>query len=146
MTERITIRQNKDLETEFWSQDPESEEPGETQPISQIHALTPYGMLLASLGSCTAIIVNTYAGKKNLNLETVELRLSYNRSFTKDCENCDDLGEMSETIAMEIEFSGDLTSEERQKLFLVSKQCPIHKKLHEGIEINTQLVENQVSI
>jgi hypothetical protein len=30
---------------------------------------------------------------------------------------------------------------EREKLFLISKQCPLHKIVEEGIEVHSSLVE-----
>jgi hypothetical protein len=43
-------------------------EPGSGKPrlVQNIHELTPYGMVLAGLGTCTAFVVNTYAEHHSL--------------------------------------------------------------------------------
>lgn len=45
-----------------------------------------------------------------------------------------------EQIKEVIEFMGDFSSDRRQKLFNVSKQCSIHKIYEEGIEIHSELL------
>ncbi|MCL4491776.1 MAG: hypothetical protein M1510_07730 [Nitrospirae bacterium] len=51
----------------------------------------------------------------------------------------EDSHEFSEHIDMEIRLNGDITSEEREKLFAVSRQCPVHKMLKSGIEMHSFL-------
>ena len=61
MTEKMIIRQNKDWQVGFWATDPNDPESEEFQPVHGLHEITPYGMMLASLGSCTAQVVLSYA-------------------------------------------------------------------------------------
>ena len=95
-------------------------------------------MLLASLASCTAVVVNTYAQYHELDLKEVELVTEYQRTFKEDCKNCEKISEYEEQITMDIAFEGDLTPEQREKLFKISLQCPIHKMLKSGIKIQFQ--------
>jgi uncharacterized OsmC-like protein len=100
-------------------------------------------MLLASLGSCTAIVLNTYARNHGLALDEVELRLAYERKFDEDCENCEVIDAYREVITEEILFTGSLTEQERRKLYQVSKQCPIHKMLEAGVPVESRQVGEQ---
>jgi uncharacterized OsmC-like protein len=135
MAERVLVRQNKEYETKIFGPDPRDPESNKLFPVKEIYDLTPYGMLLASLGSCTAVLLNSYAQNHGLDLHEVELRLKYERNFKKDCENCEDIERYEEEIHEEMAFVGNLTDKEREKLFIVSHHCPIHKMLKSGIQI-----------
>jgi uncharacterized OsmC-like protein len=39
-------------------------------------------------------------------------------------------------------LTGDLTSEERRRLLIVSRYCPIHKIISHGIEVDSRLGES----
>ncbi len=134
MGEKVVVRQNSDFETEFWALDPEEPESG-LYPAEHLNSLTPYGMLLAGLGSCTAIVVNTYAQHHGIELKEVELSTGYARVFAEDCKSCEGVNEYEDRIQMEISFKGDITSEEQQKLFKIALQCPIHKMLRKGAQV-----------
>ena len=145
MPEKVVIRQKNTYETEFWALDPEAPESTELHPVRHIEDLTPYGMLLASLGSCTAVVVNTYARYHELQLDEVELTVDYQRTFKEDCEHCEEMSQFEEQINVEISFKGDLTPEQHEKLAKISLQCPIHKMLKHGIEVKSQMVKTKDS-
>lgn len=140
MGERIVIRQNRDFETRFWAQDPGEPEGSELNEAAHLQDLTPYGMLLAGLGSCTGVVVHTYARYHGVGLDEVELRLEYERSFREDCEECEKDQRYTESVSQELSFSGDLTDEEREKLYRISLQCPIHKMLKSGVKVESRHV------
>jgi putative redox protein len=50
---------------------------------------SPYDLLLASLGSCTAITVRMYAERKGWPLDHVTVRLRHQRIHAKDCADCE---------------------------------------------------------
>ena len=138
MSEIVIVRQNADFETEIMAADAGRDD-GHFQPVERVHDVTPYGLFLASLGSCTAVVLHTYAQNHDLHLDDVEIRLEYRRIFQEDCQNCEDARPYEEHISEEIALRGNLTEREREKLFKISHQCPIHKMLESGIEIHSQL-------
>jgi putative redox protein len=141
MGERVIVRQNSQFQTQVLALDPHDPDASEFQPVETIHHLTPYGMLLAGLGSCTAIVIHTYAQHHGVDVQEVELRLRYDRVFADDCEECESIEEYIEQIEEEILLIGDLTPAERRRLYMVSKHCPIHKMLSRGIEVKSRLEE-----
>ncbi|NRF40750.1 OsmC family protein [Pedobacter foliorum] len=90
--------------------------------------MTPGALLLASLGSCTAITVRMYADRKQYNLDGIKVELAI----------CDEKDMNKETtITRKIELIGTLTDEERQRLMQIADKCPIHKILSNPIKIET---------
>jgi uncharacterized OsmC-like protein len=141
MSERVVMRQKANFDTELLAADPHDPDSAELNPVEHVFALSPYGMLLASLGGCTAVLLTTYAQNHGLDLEEVELRLEFDRVFADDCEHCEAVDEYTEIITEEIVFKGDLTAAQRQKLFAISRHCPIHRMVHEGIDVRSRLGE-----
>jgi uncharacterized OsmC-like protein len=140
MTEKVIVRQNNQFEISFRASDPQDESP-EVFPINHIHELSPYGMMLASLGSCTTIVLHTYAQNHGLNLEEVEISEEYERVFKEDCEDCENIDRYEEYIHEEIQFFGDFSPEVRDKLFHIAHQCSIHKMFESGIQIQSKMAQ-----
>lgn len=138
--ERVIVRQNSDFETEFLAADHRGPENGEPAPVKHLQELTPYGLLLAGLGACTAVVLHTYARHHGVALREVEAALKYRRVFAEDCENCEKISEYREEIAMDIGLSGDLGEEQRRKLLKISRYCPVEKMLETGIPVRTRLL------
>jgi len=88
--------------------------------------MTPGALLLASLGSCTAITIRMYADRKNIALETVKIHLAI-------CKE----EEMSSAtrISMKMEITGDLTDVQRKRITEIAEKCPIHRILSNPIVI-----------
>lgn len=138
MAETVVVRQNSEFETEFLAVDPQAPE-SIPQPVTHLHSVTPYGMMLTSLGACTTLVLHTYAQNQGLALEMVEIRLQYRRVFIEDCEECETIDRYDEEILEEIALSGDLSEHEREKLFRIAHHCPIYKMYRDGITVRSTL-------
>ena len=139
MAEQVIVRQKSNFETVVLARDPHNPDDQRFYTAEDVRELTPYGMLLAGLASCTALVINTYANHRDIDLHEVEMHLRYDRVFDEDCEQCEHIHEYRELISEKIVLNGNLTPQERQRLFQVSKHCPIHKMLLQGIEIHSEL-------
>lgn len=79
MAEKVIVRQNKDFQIGYWANDPQQTELEDLEAITQVFQLSPYTMMLTSLGACSTIVVHTYAQNHGLELEEVEITLEYLR-------------------------------------------------------------------
>jgi putative redox protein len=94
----------------------------------------PYELLLAALGTCTAITVQMFADRRRWPLRNVRVQLSHARVHAEDCMSCE-TGAMLDHIDMSIAFEGDLSDEQRQRLMSVAAHCPVHNTLSAPIQI-----------
>lgn len=101
--------------------------------------LTPYELLLASLGSCTAITLRMYADRKKWDLDEVLVHLEHSKQHAEDCLSCEETPAKIDKFVRTIELIGNLTFDERKRLMQIADRCPVHKTLENKIEIETVL-------
>lgn len=136
MSEHVVVRQNRKYETEFRAWDTDHPESDDKEAVFHIHQLTPHSLLLASLAACTAVLLNSYAQNHGVDLQEVTSHVHY-KHVSRDGEHHE------EQIEEELTLSGELTDDERQKLFTIAKQCSIHRLLEAGITIHSQLADRE---
>ena len=100
---------------------------------------TPYELLLAALGACTAMTITMYALRKKLPLDGIVVRLRHSRIHAEDCFECQTETGLLDRIDREIELSGSLTPDERMRLFEIAEKCPVHRTLTSEISIRSSL-------
>jgi len=99
---------------------------------------SPYDLLLAALGTCTAMTVRMYADRKDLDLDAVEVRLRHEKIHAEDCAECETREGRVDRIERVIDLEGDLAPEQRQKLLEIADRCPVHRTLHSEIAVVTR--------
>ena len=85
----------------------------------------PHELLLAALGSCTAMTLKVYADRKGWPLRDVRVILNGASSET------------GFTITRQLQIDGDLDQEQRRRLIEIADKCPVHKTLAGDITIST---------
>jgi uncharacterized OsmC-like protein len=135
MSERVVVYQDKSFRTDFRAADPHAEDTSEVEPVMHLHNLTPYGMLLASVAACTAIVVNSYARNHDIPLRGITVDASYERIFADDCEDCDIDNQYEEVIREQIDFEGNLDEAQLKRLHQVVKACSVRRLLESGIRV-----------
>jgi putative redox protein len=100
---------------------------------------SPYDLLLAALGACTAMTVRAYADLKALPLVRATVRLKHAKIYAADCADCETKEGKIDRIERVLELEGDLDAAERAKLLDIANKCPVHRTLHSEIDIQTRL-------
>jgi len=90
---------------------------------------SPYEILNAALGACTAMTLQMYARRKKWPLEDVKVHLSFDRSYKEDCNNCSDDEAKLGLFEVQVEMTGDLDQEQRQRLLEIARRCPVHRTI-----------------
>jgi putative redox protein len=104
---------------------------------------TPYDLLLAALGTCTAMTLRMYANRKGWPLDGATVELRHDRVHARDCEDCEtETGYVSQ-IRKLVTLDGDLDDAQRQRLLEIADRCPVHRTLVSEIIISTDLVSAQ---
>ena len=81
------------------------------------------------------------AVKENIPLEGVEITVSNDRMYAKDCADCLTTNGYIHRFTVEIKLLGNLTPEQRERMLAVAKRCPVHKTLTSEIRIDERLVD-----
>jgi uncharacterized OsmC-like protein len=100
---------------------------------------TPYDLVLAALGACTAMTLRMYAERKGWPLEGVVVRMHHGRSHAMDEQQCENRPVRLDHIDRTLEISGPLTHEQRVRLAEIAERCPVHRTLDAGVRITTRL-------
>jgi uncharacterized OsmC-like protein len=99
---------------------------------------SPYDLLLAALGTCTAMTVAVYARRKGWPLEGVTVSLRHARIHASDCAACEAAEGLIDRIERAIAFDGPLATEQRTRLLEIAGKCPVHRTLTSEIDIQTR--------
>ena len=103
---------------------------------------TPYDMLAAALGGCTAMTLHFYARREKIPLENVDVRVTHDRQYVKDCADCSSTAAFIHRFKVEIAVEGRLSGEQREKLASIARRCPVAKTLQAEIKVDEVLVDS----
>lgn len=100
---------------------------------------SPYELLLASLGACTAMTIRMYADRKQWPLETIQIKLSHQKIHAEDCKDCETKEGRIDFIERTVFLKGPLDETQRQQLLEIAERCPVRRSLTSEIHIESKL-------
>ena len=93
---------------------------------------SPYDLLAAALGSCTAMTVAWSAEKHKIPLQDLDVRVTQSR------------GSGGHLFRVAIELRGDLDDEQRATLERAAGHCPVSRTLQHPISIDTRVTTARI--
>ena len=109
---------------------------------------SPYELLLAALGACTAMTLKMYVERKKLPVTNVEVLLTFDRIHIDDCESCVKEERLNDQevqhISRLIYVTGDVTEEQKERLLYIAGRCPVHITLHSNPHVEDALIVRKV--
>lgn len=101
---------------------------------------SPYELLTAALGACTAMTLQVYARRKGYPLHEVAVEVEHSRTHAEDCKQCENpVAGLLEHVHRRIVLHGPLDEVQRADLLRVAQKCPVHKTLRAAPEIHDTL-------
>jgi putative redox protein len=100
---------------------------------------SPYDLLIAGLGACTAMTLRLYADQKGLPLTGVSVTLRHAKIHAADCTTCETKEGKIDRIERTIALEGPLDAAQRARLLEIADKCPVHRTLTSEVEIRTAL-------
>jgi len=101
---------------------------------------TPYDLVSAGLGACTAMTLHMYARRKKWPLESVKVHLDHFKDYAEDQQKCaDNKSPQIDHFERTLDIKGDLSKEQIERLLEIADRCPVHRTLHNPVEIRTIL-------
>jgi len=94
---------------------------------------SPYELVMAALGACTAMTIRMYAERHDLKLSRTTVQLKH---FKLPAIN--DAGAL-DYFERTIDLEGDLTDEQRLRLLQISEKCPVGETLRHAVTIDSRL-------
>jgi uncharacterized OsmC-like protein len=109
---------------------------------------SPYELLLAALGACTAMTLKMYVERKKLPINDVEVLLTFDRIHIDDCVSCVKEERLNDQevqhISRLIYVTGDVTEEQKERLLYIAGRCPVHVTLHSNPHVEDALIVRKV--
>ena len=97
---------------------------------------SPYQLLTAALGACTAMTVRLYARRKGWPLDKISVEVTHSKSHATDAiEGRQKVDTFHRTIMLE----GPLDEDQRARLLEIADKCPVQRTLHGSSEIVSTL-------
>ena len=99
----------------------------------------PFDFLMAGLGTCKAMTLRMYSDRKQWPLEGVTVKLNHKKIDAADCETCQTKEGQLDQFDCEIDLSGELDDQQKQRLLQIADRCPVHRTLHSEIIVKSKL-------
>lgn len=100
----------------------------------------PYELLLAALGSCTAMTMLMYARRKGWDLADCSVHLTHDRIHADDSEDAESGTKRIDVINRDISLRGNLSDEQKERLLEIAQKCPVHKTITSNPRVQDSII------
>lgn len=104
---------------------------------------TPYDLLSAGLGACTAMTLRMYARLKKIDIGLVTVTVRHNKVHMKDCLECTEEeranGGKIDRFERVISVDGGVPEGLEDKIIEIADKCPVHRTLEHGAKVATRV-------
>ena len=104
---------------------------------------SPYDLMAAALGACTAMTLRMYARLKKIELGLVSVTVRHNKVHAKDCLECTDEERSGsgkiDRFERVISIDGGAPEELAAKIAEIAGKCPVHRTLEHGAKVVTRV-------
>ena len=104
---------------------------------------SPYDLLSAGLGACTAMTLRMYARLKKIELGLVTVTVRHNKVHAADCLECTDEERHGngkiDRFERVISIDGGTPEGLADKIIEIAGKCPVHRTLEHGAKVVTTL-------
>jgi uncharacterized OsmC-like protein/fermentation-respiration switch protein FrsA (DUF1100 family) len=100
--------------------------------------MSPYGLLSAGLGACTSMTIRMYARRKEWPLIHVSVDVCHDKVHAQSAETGG--GDKVDIWRRKIRLTGDLSTDQRQRLLEIADKCPVHRSLERASAVVTELL------
>jgi putative redox protein len=106
---------------------------------------SPYDLLLAGLGTCTAMTLRMYVERKGWDVGTIDVVLRHDRIPDDGLGLRGGVNGRVDRVRLEISVEGDLDDSQRESLLRIAGKCPVHRTLTHDVVIETALAGQPVA-
>ena len=94
---------------------------------------SPFDLMCAALGACTAITMRLYAERKEWNVGPFGVRVTHHKGSPEARDRFERVLDL-----------GDVSAEQRDRLIHIAERCPVHLLLERGADVTTSLAEGEL--
>lgn len=102
---------------------------------------TPYDLLNAALGTCTAMTMKMYADRKGWPLDGITVAVTHQRDHAQECDHVEAMkgGRKMQALKRRISIEGDdLDDDQKARLMEMADKCPVHRTLEGELHVHTE--------
>ena len=100
---------------------------------------SPYELVTAGLGACTAMTLQMYARRKKWDLQEVTVHLEHYKDYAVDMADVENPKSKIDHFDRVLVLEGDLDETQRARLLEIANKCPVHRTLHSDVKIVSRL-------
>ncbi len=98
----------------------------------------PFDLLCSALAACTTMTLKMYAERKKWPLESSTCHVTHHKE-TVESQDPESKTAPIDVFERVLTLEGDFTEEQRQRMMEIANRCPVHRTLHNTIEVRTTL-------